>query len=145
MEISKYLATIFLQKMSNKVGNYSENVPSYEIQWPYLKLRVVFANFIKYLVWSDQRVFSKNAIKFQLYIPQLQIVTHFCAKNQSDHIKTNNKLHEKKNSGKFKIGCWISCSKYVNCCAMRTNLSKTLDQLILSNFYLIFSKCSQIY
>ena len=46
MEISKYLATIFLQKISNQVENYSENISSYEIQSPYLKLRILFANFI---------------------------------------------------------------------------------------------------
>ena len=76
-----------------------------------------------FLFWSGQRVFSKNARKFQYSFLSFKLSLTFVLRtNLTTSKQTINCL--KINSGKFKIrsfriGCWIPCAKYVNCCAMK--------------------------
>ena len=41
--------------------------------------------------------------------------------------------------------CRLGIGVFGDLYTMRTNLQKTLDQLIFSKYTLVFSKCSQIY
>jgi hypothetical protein len=81
------------------------------------------------LFWSGQRVFSKNAIKFQYTFLSLKLSLTFVVRlNLTTSKQTINCL--KINSGKFKIrsfriGCWIPCAKYVCKLLCHENSSRT--------------------